>query len=112
MYDDKYTAVINGDYTGRLPDGADEWINIIYINEDYPEYKIYSAIDIADYIRGQLAELGPEYFSPDKQIAAVSYMDFTYERSGFLFCYFDGGKPDYFASFGHYPKMPVWLIER
>ena len=84
--------------------------NILVLDEDYPEYKIYLAIHEEGLLPQILEKEGS--YSPDKRIAAIPFSCGTYERSGYLFRWLDGGGPDDFVTFGHYPDKPLWLNNR
>ena len=112
-YEDVYPITIYKDYSGQIPEGVNKSMELEFKDTDYPEYKIYAAIDEEKAIQKKLADgLEPGYYSPDKRIAILPFTDSTYERSGFLFRYLDYASPDQFLTFGHYPSLPLWINER
>jgi hypothetical protein len=112
-FDYYYPAYIYKDYTGQVPEGAGEDTDFFFLDADYPEYKIFMAIAEEKAIQQRLdAGLEPEYYSPDKSVAVLPFDDCAYERSGFLFRRLDGGLPDRFIRFGHFPDKPLWLNSR
>ena len=112
-YEDSYPVIIYSDYTGLIPEEENARAEIFMRDTDYPEHKIYAAIDEENAIQSKLADgLEPEYYSPDRSIAILPFTDGTYERSGFLIRYLDGSSPSKFWTFGHYPSKPIWLNER
>ena len=104
---DEFHVRVFRDFTGLVPQGPVSAETYEPSDFDYPEYKIYLAADEEAALAKQFETKAS--VSPDGNIAAVTYGECTYERSGLLFRFRDGKRPDVFIRAGHYPAAPVWL---